>query len=77
MLLWGASTVITSFITELKVDTTAGRAYFIPFLIFEKAKAAQAEQLISNMISGRLNDTNNRQVAEAQTAAIVDAINNK
>ena len=77
LLLWGASTVITSFITELKVDTTAGRAYFIPFLIFEKAKAAQAEQLISNMISGRLNDTNNRQVAEAQTAAIVDAINNK
>ena len=77
LLLWGASTVITSFATELHVATTAGIQYIIPFLIFEKAKASQAEQLINNMISGRLNDTNNRQVAEAQTSAIVDAINNK
>ena len=45
-------------------------------MIFEKAKASQAEQLINDMIAGRLNDTNNRQVAEAQTSAIVDAINN-
>ncbi len=77
LLLWGASTVITSFATELKVATTAGKEYFIPFLIFEKAKASQAEQLINNMIAGRLNDTNTRQVVEAQTNAIVDAINNK
>lgn len=76
LLLWGASMVITSFATELHVATTAGKEYFIPFLIFEKEKASQAEQLISNMIAGRLNDTNNRQVAEAQTSAIVDAINN-
>ncbi len=77
LLLLGASTVITSFATELHVATTAGKEYFIPFLIFEKAKASQAEQLINNMIAERLNDTNNRQVAEAQTSAIVDAINNK
>lgn len=77
MLLWGASTVITSFGIELKVETTAGREYFVPFLIFEKGKASQAEQLINSMIATRLNDTNNRQVAEAQTNAIVDAINNK
>ena len=76
LLLWGASTVITSFATELHVATTAGKEYYIPFLIFEKAKASQAEQLINDMIAGRLNDTNNRQVAEAQTSAIVDAINN-
>lgn len=83
-LLWGASTVITSFVTELYVATTAGIVYTIPFLIFEKAKASQAEQLVNNMIAVRLNDTNNRQVAEAQTKAqaayanaIIDAINNK
>jgi len=77
MLLWGASTVITSFGIELKVTTTAGNEHYVPFLIFEKGKASQAEQLINNMIANRLNDTNNRQVAEAQTNAIVDAINNK
>lgn len=87
LLLWGASTIITSFATELLVATTSGAQYYIPFLIFEKAKASQAEQLISNMINSRLNDTNNRQVAEAQTEAnrqiaeaqtqaIVNAINN-
>lgn len=67
----------TSFATELKVATTAGKEYYIPFLIFEKAKASQAEQLIHRMISGRLNDTNTRQVTEAQTSAIVDAIRSK
>ena len=77
LLLLGASTIINSFITRLRVDTTAGKQYYIPFLIFEKSKASQAEQMINNMISGRLNDTNNRQVAEAQTNAIVNAINNQ
>lgn len=77
LLLWGASTVITSFGIELEVETTGGTEYQVPFLIFEKAKALQAEQLINDMIATRLNDTNNRQVAEAQTSAIVDAINNK
>jgi hypothetical protein len=74
LLLIGASTVITSFKTEVIIDTNAGRQYVIPFLIFEKSKAGQAEQMISGIISNRLNDTNTRQVAEASTSAIVDAI---
>lgn len=74
LLLVGISTVITSFITQLVVDTTSGTTYVIPFLIFEKAKAEQAEQIINDMIANRLNDTNNRQVTEAQTSVLVDAI---
>ena len=73
----GLCMLINSFITELQVDTTAGKYYYIPFLIFEKAKAAQAEQMIGNIIAARLNDTNNRQVSEASTNAIVDAIKSK
>ena len=45
--------------------------------IFEKAKASQAEQMISSIIATRLNDTNNREVSEASTNAIVDAIRSK
>ena len=66
-----------SFITELKIDTTSGAYYYIPFIIFEKAKASQAEQMISSIIATRLNDTNNREVSEASTNAIVDAIRSK
>ena len=76
-LIWGATIIINSFTTELKIEATSGKEYYIPFLIFEKSKASQAEHLINSMIAGRLNDTNNRQVAEAQTSAIVDAINNQ
>lgn len=74
LLLWGASTVITSFGIDLNVTTTAGVEYEVSFLVLEKSKVSQAEQLINDMIANRLNDTNNRQVAEAQTSAIVDAI---
>lgn len=77
LLLWGASMVITSFVTRLYVTTTGSMTYDLSFLIFEKSKAYQAKQLIENMIEGRLDDTNSRQVAEAQTNAIVDAIKNK
>ena len=84
LLILGAATIINSFVTELNVDTTAGVRYVIPFILFEKGKASQAEQLISNIISGRLNDTNVRQVAEAQTMAqnanaqaIINAIRDK
>lgn len=77
LLLLGANTIINSFYTVLNIDTTAGKSYTVSFLIFEKAKAYQAEELIGRMIAGRLNDTNNRQVAEAQTNAIVNAINNQ
>lgn len=77
VVIWAACNIITSFMTELLVTTTSGMDYYIPFLIFEKAKASQAENMIQTMISNRLNDTNNRQVAESQTNAIVNAINNK
>lgn len=74
LLLWGASMVITSFVTRLSVTTTGSITYYLSFSIFEKSKAYQAQQLIENMSKGRLDDTNSRQVAEAQTNAIVDAI---
>ena len=77
LLVFSLSLLINSFITELKVDTTSGAYYYIPFIIFEKAKASQAEQMISSIIATRLNDTNNREVSEASTNAIVDAIRSK
>ena len=77
LLLWGVSMVITAFITDLLVTTGSGVVYYVPFLIFEKDKAKQAEKMINEMIAGRLQDTNVRQVTEAQTEAIVDAIANK
>lgn len=77
LLVLSLSLLINSFITELKVDTTSGAYYYIPFIIFEKAKAFQAEQMISSIIATRLNDTNNREVSEASTNAIVDAIRSK
>ena len=75
--LWGVSMVITAFITEMLVTTTSGMSYYVQFLVFEKDKAKQAEAMINGMISERMKDTNVRQVAEAQTEAIVDAIANK
>lgn|SRR5574344_2616251 len=77
LLVLSLSLLINSFITELKVDITSGAYYYIPFIIFEKAKASQAEQMISSIIATRLNDTNNREVSEASTNAIVDAIRSK
>ena len=76
ILLIGVSTIITSFKTELRIDTTSGRSYLIPFVVFEKSKAASAEEMLNEIISNRLNDTNSRQVTEKQTDAVVDAINN-
>ena len=77
ILLIGASTVITSFVTELYITTTGGQTFYVPFLIFEKAKAGQAESMINSIICGRLDDTNYRQVSETSTNAIVNAINNR
>lgn len=76
LLFIGVSTIITSFVTLINVSSTDGSDYTIPFLIFEKAKAGQVEDLINNMVAGRLNDTNNRQVTETQTNVLVDAITN-
>ena len=77
LVLWGVSAVITAFITNLIITTTSGVVYGVPFLVFEKDKANQAAAMINQRIAARLQDTNVRQVTEAQTNAIVDAIANK
>lgn len=69
----GANKAITAFETILTIKTTAGDIKDISFLIFEKSKAEEAERQIRQIISDRLDDTNNR----VQTDRIVDAINNK
>ena len=76
LLLIGASTVVTSFITELHITTTGSVTFCIPFFFFFYGKAEQSELMIVNIMGRRLNDTNTRQVAEASTNAIVNAINN-
>ena len=73
LMLIGANKAITAFETILTIKTTAGDEKNISFLIFEKAKAELAESQIRQIISDRLNDTNNR----VQTDRIVEAINNK
>ena len=73
LLFVGVNGAITAFETILTIKTTAGDIKNIPFLIFEKGKADIAEQQIRQIISERLDDTNNR----VQTNRIVDAINNK
>ena len=69
----GANMVITSFETILIIKTTSGDVKTVSFLIFEKAQAEEAERQIRQIISSRLDDTNNR----IQTDRIVEAINNK
>lgn len=73
LLFIGISMVINSFQSILTINTTSGDAIYLSFFIFEKSKAIQAEQHINQLISDRLDDTNNRQ----QTDRIIDAINNK
>ena len=73
LMLVGANKAITAFETILTIKTTAGDVKDISFLIFEKSKAELAETQIRQIISDRLDDTNNR----VQTDRIVDAINNK
>lgn len=73
IMLLGANRGITAFETELTIKTTSGDAKNISFIIFEKGKANEAERQIRQIISDRLDDTNNR----VQTDRIVDAINSK
>lgn len=69
----GVNMALTAFETVLTIKTTSGDTKTISFLIFEKSKAAEAESQIRQIISNRLDDTNNR----VQTDRIVDAIMNK
>ncbi|MGN1047840.1 MAG: hypothetical protein ACI4QZ_04460 [Eubacteriales bacterium] len=75
LLLLGAGIVINSFQTVLTIQTTAGASKEVSFLIFEKSKVAQAEAWINDIISGRLDDTNNRIQGDRQTDRVVEAIN--
>lgn len=59
-ILVGANKAITAFETILTIKTTAGDAKDISFLVFEKSKAELAEAQIKQIISNRLDDTNNR-----------------
>ena len=72
-LVLGGLTILNSMQTTLIVTLTSGEILPVYFIIFEKAKAEQAEEAINNMISARLDDTNTKD----QTDRIVDAINNK
>ena len=71
----GIGMCITAFHTILTIDMTSGTEYNIPFLLFEKSKAADAEEYINSMIANRMDDTNTRVHTERQTEALVDAIN--
>lgn len=75
LLLIAANMIITSFNTVLTISNSSGSHYCVNFLIFEKSKAGEAEQMIQKIINMRLNDTNNRQVTENQTETLVNAIN--
>lgn len=76
LLLLGIATIINSFQTSMKIELTSAKEYYASFLIFEKSKAEIVANNINSLIHSRMNDTNNRAVAENQTSAIVDAINN-
>ena len=74
LLLLGASMVISSFHTILSIKTTSGEAKNISFLIFEKAKAEEAANMINASIANRQDDTNVRQQNEILGDRLVDAI---
>ena len=71
-LLLGVNNIIDAFEINLIVTTTAGKQEIIDFIIFDKKKAEMAEQGINEMISNRLDDTNNRQQTDRIVAAIQD-----
>ncbi len=73
LLALGVLGALNAFQTALLVNTTAGESVVLFFVIFEKAKAEQASQMINDLVSGRMDDTNTRE----QTDRVVDAINNK
>lgn len=73
LILLGVLIIITSFQTVITIKTTSGEALKISVLIFDRSKALEIENLINQLISNRLDDTNNRQ----QTDRIVEAITNK
>ena len=69
-LILGVSTVINSFQIHLNINTTSGQLYYISAFIFQKGKLSNIESSLNNLISNRMDDTNNRKVAEVQTEAL-------
>ena len=61
LILLGVLIIITSFQTVITIKTTSGEALKISVLIFDRSKALEIEDLINQLISNRLDDTNNRQ----------------
>ncbi|MCQ2286493.1 MAG: hypothetical protein MJZ76_06440 [Bacteroidales bacterium] len=70
---WAVNCLLDGFEVALTLNMTSGKEKVIDFFIFEKNKAQQAEELINDVICGRMNDTNGRR----QTDRIIDAIYNK
>lgn len=70
LLALGACIGITAFEVTLAVSITSGQTKVIPFLIFEKAKCEMADAYLDQIISNRLDDTNNRQ----QTDRLIEAL---
>ena len=68
-----ANLILGAFDVSLLINMTSGRTRLFGFFIFDREKAAKAEQMINALISARLSDTNTRE----QTDRIVDAINRK
>ena len=73
LLALGVIDALNALQTALIVSTTAGEQVLLFFVIFEKAKAEQAADMINELVSGRMDDTNTRE----QTDRVVDAINKK
>lgn len=70
LLILAISTIINSFQIHLNINTTSGQVYFISAFIFQKGKLSSIETSLNELISNRMNDTNNRKVSEAQTEAL-------
>lgn len=81
MLLLGIAMIVCSLRKCLDIDLTSGRVIRVPFVIFEWHKADHAAELINELISNRIYDTNvrihtDRSIGDnrEQTDMVVDAI---
>ncbi|MDE5578163.1 MAG: hypothetical protein K2J11_12350 [Oscillospiraceae bacterium] len=81
LLLLSIAMLVSSFRKCLVIDLTSGRVISIPFVIFEWNKANRAAELINELISNRIDDTNvrihtDRSIGDnrEQTDRVVNAI---
>ena len=71
----GLLMILTAPYSDLVVRDTSGDAVLISFLFFDHTKRSQVNKLIKGIIGTRLNDTNVRQVGEAQTETMIESSN--